>query len=48
MRLLRQRIAQAAPTDETILITGESGTGKELVARCLHAASREPSGPWWA
>src|SRR5436305_510483 len=40
MRLLKQRIAQAAPTDETILITGESGTGKELVARCLHAASR--------
>ncbi|MCI0361516.1 MAG: sigma-54 dependent transcriptional regulator, partial [Planctomycetaceae bacterium] len=39
MRLLRQRIAQAAPTDETILISGESGTGKELVARCLHAAS---------
>jgi DNA-binding NtrC family response regulator len=40
MQMLRQRIAQAAPTDETILITGESGTGKELVARCLHAASR--------
>jgi DNA-binding NtrC family response regulator len=40
VRLLKQRIAQAAPTDETILITGESGTGKELVARCLHAASR--------
>jgi transcriptional regulator with GAF, ATPase, and Fis domain len=40
MRLLKQRIAQAAPTDETVLITGESGTGKELVARCLHAASR--------
>jgi DNA-binding NtrC family response regulator len=39
MRLLRQRISQAAPTDETILISGESGTGKELVARCLHAAS---------
>jgi DNA-binding NtrC family response regulator len=39
MRVLRQRIAQAAPTDETVLITGESGTGKELVARCLHAAS---------
>jgi DNA-binding NtrC family response regulator len=39
MRLLKQRIAQAAPTDETVLITGESGTGKELVARCLHAAS---------
>src|SRR5258708_1808393 len=26
MQQLRQRIAQAAPTDETILITGESGT----------------------
>src|SRR4051812_18820270 len=37
---LHQRIAQAAPTDETVLITGESGTGKELVARCLHMASR--------
>jgi DNA-binding NtrC family response regulator len=40
MRLLQQRSAQAAPTDETVLITGESGTGKELVARRLHAASR--------
>ncbi len=39
MRELRERIAQAAPTDETILISGESGTGKELVARCVHAAS---------
>lgn len=37
---LRERIAQAAPTDEIVLIAGESGTGKELVARCLHAASR--------
>ena len=43
MQQLRQRIAQAAPTDETILITGESGTGKELVARCVHAASRRSS-----
>jgi DNA-binding NtrC family response regulator len=40
MRLLRERIAQVAPTDETVLIMGESGTGKELVARCLHSASR--------
>ena len=40
MRTLRERIAQAAPTDETVLIMGESGTGKELVARCVHAASR--------
>jgi DNA-binding NtrC family response regulator len=40
MQTLRERIAQAAPTGETILISGESGTGKELVARCIHAASR--------
>lgn len=39
MKLLKQQVAQAAPTGETVLITGESGTGKELVARCLHAAS---------
>ena len=29
-------IAQAASTEETVLITGESGTGKELVARAIH------------
>lgn len=40
MQRLREAIARAAPTDETILITGESGTGKELVARAVHAASR--------
>ncbi|PHS03412.1 MAG: sigma-54-dependent Fis family transcriptional regulator [Blastopirellula sp.] len=40
MQNLRQRIAQVASTDETVLITGESGTGKELVARALHLQSR--------
>jgi DNA-binding NtrC family response regulator len=40
MQLLRQRVVQVAPTDETVLICGESGTGKELVARCIHAASQ--------
>ncbi len=39
MKMLRERIAQIAPTPETVLITGESGTGKELVARAIHAAS---------
>lgn len=45
MQALRQRIAQVAPTQETVLITGESGTGKELVARAVHAASRRASAP---
>ena len=45
MRSLRQRIAQIAPTSETVLITGESGTGKELVARSVHAASRRHAAP---
>jgi DNA-binding NtrC family response regulator len=40
MQALRQRIAQIAPTDETVLILGESGTGKELVARAIHTQSR--------
>jgi DNA-binding NtrC family response regulator len=45
MRLLRERIRQVAPTDETVLICGESGTGKELVARAVHALSRRAQGP---
>jgi len=40
MMSLRERIAQIAPTNETVLITGESGTGKELVAKSVHAASQ--------
>jgi len=36
---LRDRIARAAETRSSVLITGESGTGKELVARAIHAAS---------
>jgi DNA-binding NtrC family response regulator len=38
MQMLRARIAQVAPTPETVLITGESGTGKELVARAINVA----------
>jgi len=43
---LRQRIAQAAPTDGRILILGESGTGKELVASALHRQSRRSHRPF--
>jgi DNA-binding NtrC family response regulator len=45
MQALRGRIAQLAPTCETVLITGESGTGKELVARAVHAASDRCQAP---
>jgi DNA-binding NtrC family response regulator len=45
MEELRQRIAQVAASDETVLICGESGTGKELVAQSIHALSRRAGGP---
>jgi transcriptional regulator with GAF, ATPase, and Fis domain len=45
MQSLRQRIAQIAPTCETVLIAGESGTGKELVARSVHALSPRHDSP---
>jgi two-component system nitrogen regulation response regulator NtrX len=36
MRMLRETIKKAAPSNATVLITGESGTGKELVSKALH------------
>ncbi|MCD6500007.1 MAG: sigma-54-dependent Fis family transcriptional regulator [Deltaproteobacteria bacterium] len=39
-------IAQAAPSEATVLILGESGTGKELMARALHLASARLSKPF--
>ncbi len=45
MQRLRERIAQVAATDETVLVCGESGTGKELVARTIHDLSRARNGP---
>lgn len=37
--LLKDMIAQVAPTDAWVLITGENGTGKEIVARSIHDQS---------
>ncbi len=45
MQALRARIAQVAPTPETVLITGESGTGKELVAKAVHGAGDRCQAP---
>lgn len=45
MTELRERIAQVAPTEETVLICGESGTGKELVAKAIHSLSPRANGP---
>ena len=40
------RIAQVAPTENTVLVHGETGTGKELVAHAIHAKSRRADGPF--
>src|SRR4030065_2831274 len=43
---LLETIAQAAPTEATILITGESGTGKEMIANAVHLNSPRKNGPF--
>jgi DNA-binding NtrC family response regulator len=45
MQQVFERITKVAPTDTNVLILGESGTGKELVARAIHAASKQSSAP---
>ncbi len=45
---LRKLIADAAPTDATVLIEGESGSGKELVAHAIYQLSQRKAGPYLA
>ncbi|KAB1442125.1 sigma-54-dependent transcriptional regulator [Pseudodesulfovibrio senegalensis] len=42
---VRELIAQAGPSEATVLILGESGTGKELVAEGLHRSSTRAERP---
>ncbi|MBN1961304.1 MAG: sigma-54-dependent Fis family transcriptional regulator [Deltaproteobacteria bacterium] len=48
MRRMLELVAQAAPSQATILLTGESGTGKELLARHIHNLSERVDGPFVA
>ena len=43
-RILNQ-VRQVASSEVSVLITGDSGSGKELLARALHEADKERSGP---
>jgi DNA-binding NtrC family response regulator len=45
MKRLGARIALAAASDASILISGEPGTGKEIVARTVHAMSARRDQP---
>ncbi|MFP4167490.1 MAG: sigma-54-dependent transcriptional regulator [Desulfonatronovibrionaceae bacterium] len=45
IRRLRQVIDRVAGVNSWVLITGENGTGKEIVARAIHARSRQASKP---
>jgi DNA-binding NtrC family response regulator len=46
MRAVFARLARAAASDVTVLLTGETGTGKEAAAEALHGASKRASGPF--
>ncbi|PYN75858.1 MAG: Fis family transcriptional regulator [Candidatus Rokuibacteriota bacterium] len=46
IRVLREQIATAAPTNGRVLIHGENGSGKELVAGAIHAFSARHAGPF--
>ena len=45
-RELRERVAQLAGSDVTVLISGETGVGKELVANLLHLNGSGKAGPF--
>jgi DNA-binding NtrC family response regulator len=48
MKDVMSRVARAAESRATVLITGESGTGKEIVARAIHSAGDRHDKPFIA
>jgi DNA-binding NtrC family response regulator len=45
-RKVRDLVERAAEGRSTVLITGETGTGKGMIARAIHAQSREADQPY--
>ena len=48
IRELMERVSSVADTDVSVLLRGETGTGKEVLARLIHASSRQAGGPFVA
>ena len=46
MQQIYHKVAQAGPTDTTILITGDTGVGKEIIANKIHEASPRKDKPF--
>ncbi len=46
MRVVLERIGQAADSGASVLIRGEEGTGKEILARLIHASGARRAGPF--
>lgn len=48
MQTVFKKIALAATSDTSVMLSGESGTGKELAARAIHQFSNRSTGPFVA
>jgi len=46
MRVVLERIGQAADSGASVLVRGEEGTGKEIIARLIHACGARRAGPF--